>query len=80
VLSSATRLKGVSNNSATPLFRYYRSSTVEMDPASSLAYDIANCTIRIALTIQASPTGQGATVAVSQSVELRNRVPGGLGC
>jgi Tfp pilus assembly protein PilV len=80
VLSSGTKLRGMSNNASTPLFRYYRSATTEMDPAATLAYDIANCTIRVVITIQAAPTGRGVPVAVTQSVELRNRVPGGLGC
>jgi type II secretory pathway pseudopilin PulG len=76
-------LTNVTNGtSGVPVFRYYRaSSNVEIDPATSTASDVANCAIRIHLTIAAASNPGPLPFTSEYDVELRNRLPAGIpGC
>ena len=76
-------LTNVTNGtSGVPVFRYYRaSSNIEIDPATSTASDVANCAIRIHLTIAAASNPGPLPFTSEYDVELRNRLPAGIpGC
>jgi prepilin-type N-terminal cleavage/methylation domain-containing protein len=80
-ISTQTVLTNVSNNSTgTSLFRYFNSAETELTPANNTAGDFANCTIRILITVGAASDPGPVPFTESSDVEIRNRLPGGIGC
>lgn len=76
------RLSGVRNADPTvgvPLFRYFTPAGIELTSANATPADIANCAVRVQIAIIAHPGG-GDAVTAETAVELRNRLPGGIGC
>jgi type II secretory pathway pseudopilin PulG len=68
-------------NGTTPVFSYFNADGTQFDPALAPLGDIANCTVRVSITL----IGQGDTHAgpftEKVNVWLRNRLPGGMpGC
>lgn len=79
------RLPSVRNaDAANPitLFRYYNSEGTELTPANATGADFANCSIRVSITIKAdtSPDPGMQAFTLTSDAELRNRLPGGVGC
>ncbi|MCU1450919.1 MAG: hypothetical protein JWP02_3089 [Acidimicrobiales bacterium] len=76
-------LTNVTNaTTSMPVFRYYRaSSNLELDPSTSTSSDIANCAIRVHLTITAASYPGPKPFTSEYDVHLRNRLPAGIpGC
>lgn len=71
------RLRGVTVPGGR-LFRYWNSNGIELDTASSK--EIANCTIRVQVSLMAAPESGPNPFEVRSDADLRNRLPGGLGC
>ncbi|MBV8385317.1 MAG: hypothetical protein JOZ68_18225 [Acidimicrobiia bacterium] len=71
-------------NAATgvPVFRFYRaSSNLEIDPSTSTAADVANCAIRVHVTITSASYPGPKPFTSEYDVDLRNRLPAGIaGC
>src|SRR3954468_14285867 len=81
VVSSKKLLTGVQNGSTgTSLFRYYNSNNTELLPASNAAGDFGNCTVRVHITVSAAVGTGPAPFAIDSDAEVRNRLPGGIGC
>lgn len=79
------RLERVRNlDAAGPVttFRYYNSEGTELTPANATARDFANCSIRVSVTIKADtdPAPGLQPFGLTSDAELRNRLPGGVGC
>lgn len=79
------RLQSVRNAegaSPTTLFRYYNSEGTELTAANATGADFANCTIRVSVTIKADtdPDRGMQPFTLTSDAELRNRLPGGVGC
>lgn len=82
-VASATTysLRRVRNASVgVPLFRYYNSSGAELTPDTATVADFANCTIRVHITVYADSSPGPAPFGSESDAELRNRLPGGVGC
>jgi type II secretory pathway pseudopilin PulG len=65
------------------LLRYYRSTVAEMPVTGAgavTAGDIANCTIRVKIAVAADADPGPAPFVEETDAEIRNRLPGGLGC
>lgn len=65
----------------TPLFTYY--DFAEKDMVASGTYtnaDIANCAIRVHISLSSDSNPGPLPFTETQDVELRNRLPGGTGC
>ena len=69
-------------DSGVAVFRYYRaSSNLEVNPATSTNADIANCTIRVHVTISSASDPGPKPFTSENDVRLRNRLPAGIpGC
>jgi len=86
VVSSSTRLTRVQNIVRSPvvnLFTYYSQTGVDLVAAGNTpahAADVGNCSIRVAVTITADSNPGPEPFTVTQDVEVRNRLPGGIGC
>ena len=86
VVSSSTRLTRVQNIVRSPvvdLFGYYSQTGVDLVAAGNTPADadnVGNCTIRVAVTITADSNPGPEPFTVTQDVEVRNRLPGGIGC
>lgn len=86
VVSSSTRLRRVQNIVRSPvvdLFKYYSQSGVDLVAAGNTPADAANvgnCSIRVAVTITADSNPGPEPFTVTQDVEVRNRLPGGIAC
>jgi prepilin-type N-terminal cleavage/methylation domain-containing protein len=77
VTATTYRLGGVVD---TQPFHYFEQGGVELSPTSANPSVIAECTIRIRITLHAAP-GKGPAPTLAESdVELRNRLPGSLYC
>jgi len=83
------RVRGVANNYAVPLFRFYKAAsntTPDADAEYKLAptdppADIASCTVRIRIELLAAPNPGPQPARLISDVQLRNRLPGGApGC
>jgi type II secretory pathway component PulJ len=82
VLSSSTRLKRVQNivrNPVVDLFQYYSQTGVDLVAAGD-PHNVGNCSIRVKITITADSNPGPEPFTVTQDVEVRNRLPGGIGC
>jgi prepilin-type N-terminal cleavage/methylation domain-containing protein len=80
VTSSKTVLTNVRNISKNvPMLRYYNSNGAEIT-TSSTAADYVNCTIRVHMTITADSDPGPLPFTQNSDVQVRNRLPGGLGC
>lgn len=62
------------------LFRYYNSWGVELTPTTATTSDFANCTIRVHMTLYADSSPGPRPFSSESDAELRNRLPGGVGC
>ena len=82
VVSSRTRLTRVQNIVRSPvvdLFTYHSQSGVNLI-TNGVADDVGNCAIRVGITITADSNPGPEPFTVIQDVEVRNRLPGGVGC
>jgi prepilin-type N-terminal cleavage/methylation domain-containing protein len=79
--STQTVLTNVTNGStSTSLLRYYDSAGVELTPTLNTAGDFSNCTVRVLITVAAASAPGPLPFSESSDVEIRNRLPGGIGC
>jgi type II secretory pathway pseudopilin PulG len=82
VLSTSWYLIRVRNvETSTPLFTYYDAN--EQDMVANGNYtnsDIANCAIRVHISLSSDSNPGPLPFTETQDVELRNRLPGGTGC
>lgn len=82
--TSKVMLTNVRNASrGITLFRYYRSSVAEMALTGLSAVapgDIGNCTIRVKIAVASDSDPGPAPFLEETDAEIRNRLPGGLGC
>ncbi len=65
------------------LLRYFRSSVDEMlvtGAGAVTAGDIANCTIRVRIAVASDADPGSAPFVEETDAEIRNRLPGGIGC
>lgn len=62
------------------LFRYYNSEKTELVPGTATTGDFANCTIRVHITLWADANPGPAPFSSESDAEIRNRLPGGIGC
>ena len=80
-VSSKTELTNVQNvNTHTSLFRFYNSNNVELLPTTNAAGDFSNCTVRVHISVSAAVGTGPAPFTVDSDAEIRNRLPGGIGC
>ncbi len=77
VSATTYRLQGVTNNT---VFRYFDGNGNELLAANSSAEDIARCTLRVRILIDAAPEKGPQPLDNWSDVQLRNRLPGGVGC
>lgn len=68
------------DGAGTPMFTFWNSTSSEMTASNSTAADIANCTIRVHIRVTADTNPGPAPFTVESDAELRNRLPGGIGC
>lgn len=83
VLSTRTLLHGLVDNdeAGTPVFRYYDESGNQLTSATATAEDVANCAIRVTVTVTNVEDDAAAAFSSEIDVHLRNRLPGGAyGC
>lgn len=62
------------------LFRYFDDAVQELDTLTETAADIANCAIRVQITMASAPDPIASAFIIQSDVQLRNRLPGGIGC
>jgi hypothetical protein len=65
------------------LLRYFRSSVAEMPVTGGSAVtagDISNCTIRVKISVASDSDPGPAPFLEETDAEIRNRLPGGIGC
>ncbi|MDQ1437091.1 MAG: hypothetical protein QOK43_720 [Acidimicrobiaceae bacterium] len=80
IVRTTAKLTRVRNNeSGTPFLRYYNQHNQDL-VGLAIPDDVANCAIRVHVTVisDSNPGPQPFTENVD--VELRNRLPGGIGC
>jgi len=84
VVSSGTVLRRVRNvESSTPLFSYYgyhNGQQVDLMAGSFSAFDVSNCSIRVSMLVISDSNPGPLPFRASEDVELRNQLPGGVGC
>jgi type II secretory pathway pseudopilin PulG len=81
VTSTTITLPRVRNaDSAIPVFRYYDSAGTELTAGVATAADFANCTIRVHLALKADTNPGPLPFLLETDAEVRNRLPGGIGC
>ncbi len=80
VLSTRSRLTKVRNSdSGTPLFGYFGQSATDLLAAGNAA-DVANCALRVRVTVLSDSEPGPLPFREERDVEIRNRLPGGVGC
>jgi prepilin-type N-terminal cleavage/methylation domain-containing protein len=80
-ISTQTELINVNNiATGTSLFRYFNSAGNELTALNNTAGDFSNCTVRILITVAAASAPGPVPFSESSDVEIRNRLPGGIGC
>lgn len=77
VTATTFRLGGVTNNT---VFRYFNSRGDELTAENSTPEIIASCTLRVRVLIDAAPEDGPQPLDNWSDVQLRNRLPGGVGC
>ena len=82
VTAAKLTLKRVHNGdgAGTPIFTYYNSTGTQMTSSNATPADLANCSIRVQVTVTADSNPGPAPFTVASDAELRNRLPGGVGC
>jgi hypothetical protein len=81
VTSSSQRLIRVRNAESTePLFEYFGQSGGDDLVAQGVADNVANCAIRVRITVIADSEPGPVPFRETRDVEVRNRLPGGVGC
>jgi prepilin-type N-terminal cleavage/methylation domain-containing protein len=79
--STKTVLANVKNASTgVTLLRYYNSAGTELVAASNTPGDFSNCTVRIHISVSAAVVTGPAPFTQDVDAEIRNRLPGGIGC
>jgi hypothetical protein len=74
-------LSNVKNASTgVALLRYYNSTNTELVAASNTPGDFSNCTVRIHISVSAAVVTGPAPFTQDLDAEIRNRLPGGIGC
>lgn len=82
VLTSTERLRNVRNAERTPpvpMFGYTSQTGIDLITAGQ-ASDVGNCAIQVHITITADSNPGPEPFTVVSDVQLRNRLPGGVGC
>jgi prepilin-type N-terminal cleavage/methylation domain-containing protein len=80
-LSTRTVLTNVQNPTlGLPMFRWYNSDGSELDSSANTTGDFANCTVRVHITIAAASDPGPLPFQENSDAEVRNRLPGGIGC
>lgn len=76
------RVSGVTNSYAlgAHLFEFFRAENTQFDLAVDDPDDIAHCTVRIRINLRAAPNRGPSAVLLTSDAQLRNRLPGGIGC
>lgn len=77
VTATTFRLQGVTNNT---VFRYFSGTGFELTPQNTTADNIAGCTLRVRVLIDAAPEKGPQPLDNTSDVQLRNRRPGRPGC
>jgi prepilin-type N-terminal cleavage/methylation domain-containing protein len=68
-------------NGTTPVFAYFNSDGTQFNPEVAPLGDIANCTVRVTITLIGQANTDASPFTEKLSVWLRNRLPGGMpGC
>jgi prepilin-type N-terminal cleavage/methylation domain-containing protein len=82
VLATSWYLIRVRNvEKGTPLFTYYDANEQDMVADGNYTNsDIANCSIRVHISLSSDSNPGPLPFTETQDVELRNRLPGGTGC
>lgn len=76
------RVQGVANSYAlgNHLFEFFRAEDTKYDLAVDDPDDVAHCTVRIRVNLRAAPSAAPSPVLLTSDAQLRNRLPGGIGC
>ncbi|HUP85947.1 MAG TPA: hypothetical protein VM143_09805 [Acidimicrobiales bacterium] len=75
------RVPGVVNSYGAVLFEFYKAeSDTPYNLATDDPQDIAHCSVRIRVNLLAAPNRGPQPVLLSSDAQLRNRLPGGVGC
>jgi type II secretory pathway pseudopilin PulG len=81
VVTSKTMLSNVQNTAqGVTLFRWYNSNGTELTVAANTAGDFSNCSVRVHIAIVAASDPGPLPFTENSDVEVRNRLPGGIGC
>lgn len=82
VTGTTYRLSRIHNGdgTGTPVFTYFNSLGAQMTASNSTANDLANCSIRVHISLTADTNPGPAPFTLESDAELRNRLPGGVGC
>lgn len=67
-------------DAGVPLFRYFNSLGTELSAATATTGDFANCTVRVHIALHADAMPGPLPFTSESDAELRNRLPGGIGC
>jgi type II secretory pathway pseudopilin PulG len=62
-----------------PMLRYFNTDGSEI-PVTAAPGDFANCAVRVAMTISADSEPGPLPFSQTSDVQVRNRLPGGVGC
>ena len=82
VLTSVVRLSNLRNaerTPAVPMFSYTSQSGLDLVAAGQAA-NVASCTLQVHIVITADSNPGPEPFTVNSDVQLRNRLPGGMGC
>jgi prepilin-type N-terminal cleavage/methylation domain-containing protein len=80
-VSTKTMLSNVENTSqGVTLFRWYDSSGTELTGTDNSPSDFSNCTVRVHISIVAASDPGPLPFSENSDAEVRNRLPGGIGC
>lgn len=77
VTATTYRLTGVTNNT---VFRYFNAQGTELTADNATSETIARCTMRVRVLIDAAAEKGGIPLDNWSDVQLRNRLPGDVGC
>lgn len=78
ITGTSYRLRGVEDPANSRVFRYFNAAGDLLDTAGPKT--IASCTIRVEISLVAGPHNGPNPYVIKSDAELRNRLPGGLGC